>query len=106
MVPRMGLFSKKNIDKAKQLAEKNAAKIASGVDKATDAVDKKTGGKYTDKLKKVDDAAKKFAKEPTGAADAATTDTPTTDAAATDTATTDATAEAQDDTTGSGTSTG
>lgn len=65
MVPDMGLFSKKNIDKAKQLAEKNAAKIASGVDKATDAVDKKTGGKYTDKLKKVDEAAKKFAKEPT-----------------------------------------
>lgn len=70
MVRRMGLFSKKNIDKAKQLAEKNAAKIVSGVDKATDAVDKKTGGKYTDKLKKVDDAAKKFAKEPTSDASA------------------------------------
>lgn len=64
MVRRMALFSKKNIDKAKALAEKNAAKIASGVDKVTDTVDKKTKGKYSDHLKKVDDAAKKFAKEP------------------------------------------
>lgn len=64
MVGRMGLLSKKNIDKAKALAEKNAAKIASGVDKVTDTVDKKTKGKYSDHLKKVDDAAKKFAKEP------------------------------------------
>jgi hypothetical protein len=57
----MGLFSKRNIDKAKRLAEKNAAKIAEGVDKATDAVNKKTGGKYADKLEKVDQAAHKFA---------------------------------------------
>lgn len=57
----MGLFSKRNIDKAKRLAEKNAAKIAEGVDKATDAVNKKTGGKYADKLEKVDQAAQKFA---------------------------------------------
>ena len=57
----MGLFSKKNIDKAKELAEKNAAKIAEGVDKATDAVNKKTKGKYADKLEKVDQAAHKFA---------------------------------------------
>lgn len=57
----MGLFSKRNIEKAKRLAEKNAAKIAEGVDKATDAVNKKTGGKYADKLQKVDQAAHKFA---------------------------------------------
>lgn len=57
----MGLFSKKNIDKAKSLAEKNKAKIAEGVNKATDAIDKKTGGKHHDKLRKIDDAAKKYA---------------------------------------------
>jgi len=57
----MSLFSKKNIDKAKGLALKNKDKISSTVSKATDSIDKKTGGKYADKLKKVDDAAKKFA---------------------------------------------
>ena len=67
----MGLFSKRNIDKAKALAEKNAGKIAKGVDKATDAVNKKTKGKYADKLQKVDDAATKFARQ----SGAATTDT-------------------------------
>jgi hypothetical protein len=56
----MSLFSKKNIDKAKDLALKNKEKISSGVTKATDTIDKKTGGKYTGHLKKVDDAAKKF----------------------------------------------
>ena len=52
----MGLF-----DKAKDLAESNKDKIADGVDKATDVVDDKTGGKFTDKLDKVDEAAEKFA---------------------------------------------
>ena len=52
----MGLF-----DKAKKLAEGNKDKIAEGVDKATDAVDEKTGGKHTEHLDKVDDAAAKFA---------------------------------------------
>jgi hypothetical protein len=56
----MSLFSKKNIDKAKDLALKNKEKISSSVTKATDTIDKKTGGKYSDHLKKVDDAAKKF----------------------------------------------
>ena len=59
----MGLFNKRNLAKAKALAEKNKEKIASGVNKATDTIDKKTGGKHTDKLKKIDDAAKKFAGE-------------------------------------------
>lgn len=57
----MGLLNKRNITKAKALAEKNKEKIASSVNKATDAIDKKTGGKHTDKLKKIDDAAKKYA---------------------------------------------
>ena len=52
----MGLF-----DKAKKLAEDNKDKIADGVDKATDVVDDKTGGKHTEHLDKVDDAAQKFA---------------------------------------------
>jgi len=57
----MGLLSSKNIAKAKALAEKNKEKIASSVNKATDAIDKKTGGKHTDTLKKVDGAAQKYA---------------------------------------------
>jgi hypothetical protein len=65
----MGLFSKKNIDKAKDLALKNKDKISSSVTKATDTIDKKTGGKYTDHLKKVDDAAKKFGGDAETAAD-------------------------------------
>lgn len=55
----MGLF-----DKAKNLANKNKDKIADGVDKATDAIDAKTGGKHTDHLQKADDAADKFANKP------------------------------------------
>ena len=62
----MSLFSKKNIDKAKRLAEKNKDKISSTVGKATDTIDAKTGGKYSGHLKKVDDAAKKFAGEQPG----------------------------------------
>ena len=52
----MGLF-----DKAKKLVEGNKDKVADGVDKATDVVDDKTGGKHTEHLDKVDDAAAKFA---------------------------------------------
>ncbi len=58
----MGILNKRTLDKAKALAEKNKDKIADSVHKATDAIDKKTGGKHRDKLKKVDDAAAKFAK--------------------------------------------
>ncbi len=57
----MSLFSKKHLDKAKALAEKNAGKIADGVKKTTRKVDEKTGGKYSGHLKKVDDAAQGFA---------------------------------------------
>lgn len=48
----MGLF-----DKVKKTLSGNADKVAEGVDKATDVVDDKTGGKYTDKLDKVDEKA-------------------------------------------------
>ena len=57
----MGLLNKRNIAKAKALADKNKDKIADNVTKATGKIDAKTGGKYADKLKKVDAAAKKFA---------------------------------------------
>ena len=52
----MGIF-----DKAKDLAGEPADKISDGVDKATDMIDEKTGGKHTEHLDKVDDAAAKFA---------------------------------------------
>src|SRR4051794_25037055 len=48
--------------KAKVVAEKSAPKIASGVDKATDKIDQKTGGKYKDKLDKVDKLTAKLDK--------------------------------------------
>lgn len=51
----MGIF-----DKAKALVSKNKDQVKSGVDKATDVVDDKTGGKHTDHLDKVDDTANKF----------------------------------------------
>ena len=65
----MSLFNQ-----AKNFALKNKDKVAAGVDKATTAIDKKTGGKHTDKLRKLDEAAAKFAGKPvpkTGAADTA-----------------------------------
>jgi hypothetical protein len=79
----MGLLNKRTIDKAKRLALQNKDKIADGVGKATDVLDKKTGGKHRDKLKKVDDAAAKFAGR-TPADDADDAAAPTTDATSTD----------------------
>jgi len=69
------------LNSAKKLALKNKDKIATGVDKATEAIDKKTHGKYHDKLEKVDGAASKFAGKPKDAAAAATT-APATDGVA------------------------
>ena len=57
----MGAFDKFK-DKAKDLVENQGDKIADGVDKATDFIDDKTGGKYTDKLDKVDEMAAKLDK--------------------------------------------
>jgi MT0933-like antitoxin protein len=66
------------LNSAKKFAMKNKEKIAAGVDKATDAIDKKTHGKYHDKLEKADDAAAKFAGKPkeTPATEAAPDATP------------------------------
>ena len=51
------------MDSAKKLVKNKdqMAKIAEGVDKATDMIDKKTGGKHKDKLQKVDEAVAKAA---------------------------------------------
>ena len=53
-------------DKAKDVVENSGDKIAEGVDKATDFIDDKTGGKYTDKLDKVDEMAAKLDKTDEG----------------------------------------
>ena len=44
------------LDKLKGMIGGNADKVVDGVDKATDMVDDKTGGKFTEHLDKVDDA--------------------------------------------------
>jgi hypothetical protein len=64
-------------EKAKDLAAKNSDKITGAVDKATDFVDKKTKGKYSEKLQKVDDAAHRAVDKLDGAEDdAAASDAP------------------------------
>jgi hypothetical protein len=58
----------KLLKRGKKLVDEHGDKVASGVDKATDLVDKKTKGKYRDQLEKVDEAAQKLdrqAAEPT-----------------------------------------
>jgi hypothetical protein len=47
------------VGKAKDLAQQNADKVESAVEKAGDIVDEKTGGKYESVVNKVQDAAKK-----------------------------------------------
>lgn len=58
----MGMMDKLNEakDKAMDVVETQGDKIADGVDKATDMIDDKTGGKFSDKLDKVDDLADKL----------------------------------------------
>ncbi len=52
------------MDKVKQMANKNKAKIAGGVDKGTDAIDDKTGRQHHDKLQKADDLTDRAAGKP------------------------------------------
>ncbi|NMN96495.1 antitoxin [Antrihabitans stalactiti] len=47
------------VDKGKDAVSKNADKIEDAVDKAGGFVDKKTKGKYSDKIQKGKEAAKK-----------------------------------------------
>jgi hypothetical protein len=62
------------LNSAKNFALKNKEKIAAGVEKATDTIDKKTHGKYHDKLEKVDGATAKLAGKPKDAAAATAAD--------------------------------
>lgn len=48
------LATPQNIARAKGVAAKNADKITGGVGKATGAIDKRTGGRYRDKLDRVE----------------------------------------------------
>ncbi len=54
----MGIFDR--FKKVKDIAESQGDKIADGVDKATDMIDDKTDGKFSDQLEKVDDMADKL----------------------------------------------
>src|SRR5258705_530643 len=54
------------LDKVKNLVSKNADKVDTAIDKAGDLVDKKTQGKYAGQVDKVQDAAKKAARDNAG----------------------------------------
>lgn len=54
------------LDKIKGLVAKNADKVDTAIDKAGDLVDKKTQGKYAQHVDKVQDAAKKAARDQAG----------------------------------------
>lgn len=51
------------LDKVKGLLAQNADKVDTAIDKAGDLVDKKTQGKYAQHVDKVQDAAKKAARD-------------------------------------------
>ena len=54
------------LDKLKDLASKNADKVDVAIEKAGDLVDKKTQGKYAGHVDKVQEAAKKAARNNAG----------------------------------------
>ena len=56
------------LNKIKDLASKNADKVDTAIDKAGNLVDKKTQGKYTQHVDKVQQAAKKAARNNAGGA--------------------------------------
>ncbi|MGA9870992.1 MAG: antitoxin [Rhodococcus sp. (in: high G+C Gram-positive bacteria)] len=47
------------VEAGKKAAAENSDKIETAVDKTADLIDQKTGGKYADKVDKVQEAAKK-----------------------------------------------
>lgn len=55
------------LDKVKGLVANNTDKVDAVIDKAGDLVDEKTQGKYVEQVDKVQDAAKKAAREQAGA---------------------------------------
>ena len=56
----MGLFDKIK-DAAERALDEHPDKLVAAVDKVTDVVDEKTGGKYTDKQEQADGKARDFA---------------------------------------------
>ncbi|MFT7502517.1 MAG: hypothetical protein ACI91Q_001325 [Gammaproteobacteria bacterium] len=56
----MGLLNARNLLKAKELVEKNRHKVGDAVGKATEKIDKASGGKTTNFSKKAEDAARKY----------------------------------------------
>lgn len=69
------------LGKGKEAVEQNADKINEAVDKAGTFIDEKTGGKYSDKIEKGKDAAKKVVppQPGTGQGPASGTTAPKTD---------------------------
>ena len=47
------------IDKAKDFIDKNPDKVRQGIEKAGDVIDARTGGKYADKIDRVQEEAAK-----------------------------------------------
>jgi hypothetical protein len=60
IVLRMGLVNARNLRKAKELLEKNRHKVGDVVGKATEKIDKVSGGKTTNLSKKAEEAARKY----------------------------------------------
>ena len=56
----MGLVNARNLRKAKQLLEKNRHKVGDAVSKATEKIDKASGGKTSNLSRKAEDAARKY----------------------------------------------
>ena len=56
----MALLNARNLRKAKELIEKNRHKVGDAVGKATEKIDKASGGKTTNFSKKAEDAARKY----------------------------------------------
>jgi N-acetylmuramoyl-L-alanine amidase CwlA len=54
------------LDKVKDLLSKNKDKVDQAIDKAGDIADQKTQGKYSDKIDKVQEAAKKAVQDKGG----------------------------------------
>lgn len=57
----MGLLNARNLRRAKQLLEKNRHKVGDAVGKATEKIDKVSGGKTSNISKKAEEAARKYA---------------------------------------------
>lgn len=65
------------LDKVKDLASKNADKVDMAIEKAGDLVDKQTQGKYAGQVDKVQEAAKKAARDNAGNAQQPPAEPPT-----------------------------